>query len=171
MAIWSTVTAILLLTLIASSIGIWVWLTTCVSLLASYLSFIYLVGGLRSSDALGMAIGYGLMFMMPVTIATAVAIGLGRLIYGFLAKRNARPIALLRAQVGTPTPAGSVEDAIEQALRQFRSGSNVRVNCLNCERPISAKRILSKHSSVPDIELTCYCGTSSGIHPFYAAAS
>ena len=86
------------------------------SLLTSYLWFIYAVGGFQSSEALAMGVGYGILFMMPTGIATIVAVLLGRLTYRFLAKREARPLQLLLNEVGSPPAADSTEGAVDRAL-------------------------------------------------------
>jgi hypothetical protein len=164
MSLWGPIVLIVFLSFTAAAIGVHVALVLCVSILASYVSIIVSMGGLGKSDeSSAMALGFGLMFLMPAAAVTLLAVLLGHAARRHSAKQGFSPLDAIG-----PTPiADSPRDAVNVALRQFRSGSAIKVKCPLCQSRLVAKRVLSASNKAPDVEVACPCGACTGVHPFY----
>jgi hypothetical protein len=168
MSLWSPIALIIFLSFTAAAIGVHVALVFCTSVVASYVSIIMSMGGLGGSDeSRAMALGFGLMFLIPAAAVTLLAVVLGHAAKGYLAKQGFSPLEAIR-----PSPiADSQDDAVKVALRQFRNGSAIKIKCPLCRSRLVAKRVLSGSNKVPDIEVVCPCGVCNGVHSFYSAES
>ena len=71
-------------------------------------------------------------------------------------------------QLGTYSASLSLEHCIALALRQFRSGSRVSVQCPMCNQRIGARSALTETG--PGIQLTCACGKCNSTHSANAGA-
>lgn len=110
-----------------------------------------LVGGVVATLSLGevvpLLLSYGASFIL---VAAAAGVGVG---------------SLFRKKARIEPPPRTPEEAIRQALAQYRAEGSVRTRCVTCTGRITAKRVPSTSGPDPGIELSCSCGTCNGVHP------
>jgi len=140
-------------------------LVSAASVLATAVAIVASMGGLgRTDESQAMTIGFGLMFLIPMSGVTVLAVALGHAARRKLVKHDFKPLEVL----GPSQVAASSDDAIAIALLQFRRGSVIKIKCPSCRGRLKVRRVLSTSGNVPDIALTCPCGACSGVHRFQA---
>lgn len=167
MGLWGSVALIALFSFSAAALGVHVVVASLLSVVADCVCIIVALGGFGSSDAsIAMALGFGLMCLLPSGALSITAVALGKLARDHLSKQGTRPLPAF----GPPSIADSEDAAVKLALTQFRNGSAIKVKCPLCRRKLSCQRVLSSTNRTPDIEVVCPCGVCNGIHPFSASS-
>ena len=165
-AIWGAIAVILVITTIAVAIGFNTIAAALLSFVASYSWFVVSLGGFKTSESAAMAVGFGLMFMIPTSVGIGVAVLLGHLVLRLVSGKNKTPLQRLAGELAPSPVVDSVSEAVNLAAHQFRVGSRIRVRCSNCIRVVSARRIRSSTNATPDIEINCHCGACFGVRAF-----
>jgi hypothetical protein len=162
---WTWVVMIALASFVAVAIGFDTLFVGIAGELVTFAAIVLSIGDLgKSEESTAMAIGFGVMLMIPAAPVTLLAVALGQGARRHLARHDLKPLG----NIG-PSPIGASRDeAVALALAQFRRGSAIRIRCPSCRRGLTGQRVLSSLGRAPDIELACACGACGGVHPFQA---
>jgi hypothetical protein len=165
MSFFTAMVVIGLLSFAAVAVSGRVVLVSAASVLATAVAIVASMGGPgKTGESQAMTIGFGLMFLIPMSGVTVLAVALGHAARRKLVKHDFKPFEAL----GPSQVAVSNDDAIAIALLQVRRGSVIKIKCPSCRGRLKVQRVLSTSGKVPDIALTCPCGACSGVHRFQA---